>query len=38
MIISMRPHASRQEVEHVQERIREFGFRVHSIEGEWKES
>jgi 3-deoxy-7-phosphoheptulonate synthase len=34
MIISMRPHASRQEVEHVCERIREFGFRVHSIEGE----
>jgi 3-deoxy-7-phosphoheptulonate synthase len=34
MIISMRPHASRQEVDHVCERIREFGFRVHSIEGE----
>ena len=34
MIISMRPHASREEVEHVCERIREFGFRVHSIEGE----
>jgi 3-deoxy-7-phosphoheptulonate synthase len=34
MIISMRPHATRQEVEHVCERIREFGFRVHSIEGE----
>ncbi len=34
MIISMRPHATREEVEHVCERIREFGFRVHSIEGE----
>jgi 3-deoxy-7-phosphoheptulonate synthase len=34
MIISMRPHASKEEVEHVCERIREFGFRVHSIEGE----
>jgi 3-deoxy-7-phosphoheptulonate synthase len=34
MIISMRPHATRQEVDHVCERIREFGFRVHSIEGE----
>src|SRR5271163_2682014 len=34
MIISMRPHASREEVESVCERIRDFGFRVHSIEGE----
>ena len=34
MIISMRPHASRAEIEHVCERIREFGYRVHSIEGE----
>src|SRR5882762_5032103 len=34
MIISMRPHASRQEIDHVCERIREFGYRVHSIEGE----
>src|SRR5579871_6929853 len=34
MIISMRPHATKKEVEHVCERIREFGFRVHSIEGE----
>src|SRR5579883_1793011 len=34
MIISMRPHATKEEVEHVCERIREFGFRVHSIEGE----
>src|ERR1700681_3258667 len=30
----MRPHATRQEVEHVTERIQEFGFKVHSIEGE----
>ena len=34
MIISMRPHATKQEVENVKERIQEFGFRVHSIEGE----
>src|SRR3954462_8695204 len=34
MIISMRPHATREEVEHVTERIQEFGFKVHSIEGE----
>jgi 3-deoxy-7-phosphoheptulonate synthase len=34
MIISMRPHASRTEIDHVCERIREFGYRVHSIEGE----
>jgi len=34
MIISMRPHATRQEVDYVRERIQEFGFKVHSIEGE----
>src|SRR6478752_465875 len=34
MIISMRPHASRQEIDHVCDRIREFGYKVHSIEGE----
>jgi 3-deoxy-7-phosphoheptulonate synthase len=34
MIISMRPHATRQEIEHVSDRIREFGYKVHSIEGE----
>jgi 3-deoxy-7-phosphoheptulonate synthase len=34
MIISMRPHAPKAEIDHVCERIREFGFRVHSIEGE----
>lgn len=34
MIISMRPHATKAEIEHVCERIREFGYRVHSIVGE----
>src|SRR5215470_13028319 len=34
MIISMRPHASREEIDHVCERIRDFGYKVHSIEGE----
>ncbi|MDQ6705876.1 MAG: 3-deoxy-7-phosphoheptulonate synthase [Acidobacteriota bacterium] len=34
MIISMKPHASRAEIEHVCERIREYGYKVHSIEGE----
>jgi 3-deoxy-7-phosphoheptulonate synthase len=34
MIISMRPHASRAEIDHVCERIGEFGYKVHSIEGE----
>ncbi|HVW83740.1 MAG TPA: 3-deoxy-7-phosphoheptulonate synthase [Bryobacteraceae bacterium] len=29
----MRLHATKQEVDHVCERVREFGFRVHSIEG-----
>ena len=32
MIISMRPHATREEIDHVCERIREFGYKVHSIE------
>ena len=30
----MRPHATRQEIDHVCERIGEFGYKVHSIEGE----
>jgi 3-deoxy-7-phosphoheptulonate synthase len=30
----MRPHASKEEVDHVCERIREFGYKVHSIVGE----
>ena len=34
MIISMRQHATKEEIEHVCERIREFGYKVHSIEGE----
>jgi 3-deoxy-7-phosphoheptulonate synthase len=34
MIISMRPHATRQEIDHVCARISEFGYKVHSIEGE----
>jgi 3-deoxy-7-phosphoheptulonate synthase len=34
MIISMRPHATREEIDHVCERIREFGYKVHSIQGE----
>ena len=34
MIISMRPHATREQIEHVCDRIREFGYKVHSIEGE----
>ena len=34
MIISMRPHASREQIDHVCERIQEFGYKVHSIEGE----
>jgi len=34
MIISMRPHATKEEIDYVCERIREFGYKVHSIEGE----
>lgn len=34
MIISVKRHASKAEVEAVCERIREFGYKVHSIEGE----
>ncbi len=34
MIISMKPHASQAEIDHVCERIREYGYRVHSIAGE----
>src|SRR5919198_1497824 len=34
MIISMRPHATREEIEHVCERVAEFGYKVHSIQGE----
>jgi 3-deoxy-7-phosphoheptulonate synthase len=34
MIISMRLHATREEIDSVCERIREYGYRVHTIEGE----
>jgi 3-deoxy-7-phosphoheptulonate synthase len=34
MIISMRPHATKDEIDYVCERIREFGYKVHSIVGE----
>ncbi|MEO8595522.1 MAG: 3-deoxy-7-phosphoheptulonate synthase [Candidatus Solibacter sp.] len=34
MIISMRPHATREEIDHVRERIADFGYKVHSIAGE----
>ena len=34
MIVSMRPNATREQIEHVCERIREFGYKVHSIEGD----
>jgi 3-deoxy-7-phosphoheptulonate synthase len=34
MIISMRRGATREEIDHVCERIREFGYKVHSIVGE----
>src|SRR5215813_8683175 len=34
MIISMRPHATREEIDHVCERIGDFGYKVHSIEGD----
>lgn len=34
MIISMKLHATKAEIDHVCERIQEFGYRVHSIAGE----
>lgn len=34
MIISMKLHATRSEIDAVCERIRDFGYKVHSIEGE----
>ena len=34
MVISMRQHATKEEIEHVCERIQEFGYKVHSIVGE----
>lgn len=34
MIISMKPDARQEEIEYVCERIREYGYKVHSIQGE----
>jgi 3-deoxy-7-phosphoheptulonate synthase len=34
MIVSMKLHATKAEIEEVCQRIREFGYKVHSIEGE----
>jgi 3-deoxy-7-phosphoheptulonate synthase len=34
MIISMKLHATKEEIDHVRERIEEFGYKVHSIAGE----
>jgi 3-deoxy-7-phosphoheptulonate synthase len=34
MIVSMKLHASREEIDAVCERVRDFGYKVHSIEGE----
>jgi 3-deoxy-7-phosphoheptulonate synthase len=34
MIVSMRLNATKEQIEHVRERIREFGYKVHSIQGE----
>src|SRR3984893_2459529 len=34
MIISMKLHATRQEIDDVREQVANFGYRVHSIEGE----
>ncbi len=34
MIISMKLHATRQQIDQVCERVRDFGYKIHSIEGE----
>jgi 3-deoxy-7-phosphoheptulonate synthase len=34
MIVSMRLHATREEIDRVCERVQDFGYKVHSIEGE----
>lgn len=34
MIISMKLHATRREIDDVRQRVEDFGYRVHSIEGE----
>ncbi|HYO81199.1 MAG TPA: 3-deoxy-7-phosphoheptulonate synthase [Bryobacteraceae bacterium] len=34
MIVSMRPHATRDQIEAVCERVRDFNYKIHTIEGE----
>ena len=34
MIISMKLHATRQEIDEVTDQVKRFGYKVHSIEGE----
>src|SRR6202521_5029935 len=34
MIISMRLHATRQQIDEVRQQVEHFGYKVHSIEGE----
>src|ERR1700733_13268769 len=34
MIISMKLHSAKEEIEQVCERIRDFGYKIHAIEGE----
>jgi 3-deoxy-7-phosphoheptulonate synthase len=34
MIISMKMHATRQEIDEVRDQVAHFGYKVHSIEGE----
>src|SRR6184192_2611223 len=34
MIISMKLHSTREEIDQVCERIRDFGYKIHAIEGE----
>lgn len=34
MIISMKPHATKEQIDKVRERIEQFGYRVHSIQGD----
>jgi len=34
VIISMKLHSTKQEIEQVCERIRDFGYKIHAIEGE----
>src|SRR3981189_266087 len=34
MIISMKRHATREEIDEVRKQIEDFGYKVHSIEGE----